>query len=595
MATLSPCAPTPTPTTTTTTITKSFSPFFRTKSKISVLRKPNHCFARRSVSCKATNGDQNDNQSPLSKVDRRNVLLGLGGLYGMAGLGSDPFAFAEPVAPDLSNCNAAELPGGAKPTNCCPPSFTEIIDFKLPPPTNKLRLRPAAHAVDNEYIAKYKKALDLMKALPESDPRSFTQQANVHCAYCNGAYHQVGFPNLDYQVHGSWLFFPFHRYYLYFFEKILGKLIDDPNFAMPFWNWDSPDGMQMPAIYADTKSPLYNQLRNANHQPPTLLDLDYNGRDIASSKQDQISSNLTIMYRQMVSNGKTPDLFFGSPFRAGDDDENGVPGSVENIPHGPVHIWCGDNTQPNFEDMGNFYSAGRDPIFYAHHSNVDRMWSIWKTLGGRRRDLTDPDWLNASFLFYDENAQLVRVKVKDCLDTNKLGYDYQDVDIPWLKSKPTPRRSRLDKLKNAVKSLGVAHAAEGPKVEFPLVLESVIKTAVARPKKSRSKKEKDEEEEVLVIENIVFDKNVPVKFDVYINDEDDLPSGPDKSEFAGSFVNVPHKHGHGKKTKTSLKLGLTDLLEELDADDDETVIVTLIPRFGKGHVKIGGIKIKFAS
>ncbi|KAF7803500.1 polyphenol oxidase, chloroplastic-like [Senna tora] len=41
---------------------------------------------------------------------------------------------------------------------------------------------------------------------------SFTQQANIHCAYCDGAYHQVGFPEMDLQVHNSWLFLPFHRW-----------------------------------------------------------------------------------------------------------------------------------------------------------------------------------------------------------------------------------------------------------------------------------------------------------------------------------------------------------------------------------------------
>lgn len=185
-------------------------------------------------------------------------------------------------------------------------------------------------------------------------------------------------------------------------------------------------------------------------------------------------------------------------FLAGDEADPGA-GSVENIPHGPVHIWTGDNTQPNIEDMGNFYSAGRDPIFFAHHSNVDRMWTIWKTLGGKKRtDFTDPDWLDAAFLFYDENAQLVRVKVRDCLDNRRLGYVYQDVEIPWLKSKPTPRKL----VKKIAKKLGVAHAAETPKnvpvVQFPLTLDKVVTTLVPRPKKKRSKKEKEEEEEVIL-------------------------------------------------------------------------------------------------
>ncbi|XVE87997.1 hypothetical protein DITRI_Ditri19aG0033200 [Diplodiscus trichospermus] len=140
----------------------------------------------------------------------------------------------------------------------------------------------------------------------------------------------------------------------------------------------------------------------------------------------------------MVAN-KTASLFLGKPYRAGDKPSQGA-GALQNVRHTPIHKWCGDRTQPHDEDMGNIYSAGRDPLFYSHHSNVDRMWSIWKSLPGKKRnDFTDLDWLDASFVFYDENANLVRAKVRDCLDTKTLGYDYQRVDIPWLSV--TPRES----------------------------------------------------------------------------------------------------------------------------------------------------------
>ncbi|KAM3750139.1 hypothetical protein ACB098_04G014800 [Castanea mollissima] len=582
----------------------SLSPFFPKKTHLSKLPKRIHHLAPSVVSCKAQNDDQKgqQQQSPLEMFDRRDVLIGLGGLYGATNLyNDDPFAMAAPVsAPALTKCSKADLPAGAKPVNCCPPSSTKIIDFKRPPQNSPLRVRPAAHLVDKEYIAKYSQAIKLMKALPANDPRNFTQQANVHCAYCDGAYDQVGFPDLEVQVHNSWLFYPFHRYYLYFYEKILGKLIDDPTFALPFWNWDSPSGMKMPAMLADPKSPLYDTYRNAKHQPPTLLDLDYSGTDESTRSQDQLSSNLTVMYRQMVSNGKNPKLFFGNAYRAGSDPDPGA-GSIENIPHGPLHLWCGDTTQPNLEDMGNFYSAGRDPIFFSHHSNVDRMWTIWKTLGGKKRsDPKDKDWLNTTFLFYDENAQAVRVKVKDCLEPTNLNYVYQDVEIPWLKSKPKPRKSKTKKVAKLFQlggGVGVAQAAEtsSSSVKFPVVLDKVISTVVSRPKKKRSKDEKEDEEEVLVVEGIQFERDAAVKFDVYVNDEDDSPSRPDKTEFAGSFVNVPHRHNHTKKMNTCLNLGITELLEDLDAEDDDSVVVTLVPRFGKGLATIGGIKIEFVS
>ncbi|XP_004303397.1 PREDICTED: polyphenol oxidase, chloroplastic-like [Fragaria vesca subsp. vesca] len=589
---------------TTIPTSNSLSSLSQNSSHISLVQNSKPSFIRSSrIICKCTSSNQNPSDehkhSHQTNLDRRNVLIGLGGLYGV-GLGSaDPFAFAKPVAPpDLSKCGAADLPPGATPINCCPPISDKIVDFTFPS-SSPLRVRPAAHAVDQAYIDKYSKAIELMKALPDSDPRSFSQQADIHCAYCDGAYDQVGFPDLELQIHQSWLFYPFHRYYLYFYEKILGKLIDDPTFALPFWNWDSPPGMKLPALFADPKSPLYNELRNANHQPPTLLDLDWNLTDTPTTEADQISSNLKIMYRQMVSNAKKQQLFFGTAYRAGTDPSPGS-GSIESTPHGPVHVWTGDNTQPNYEDMGNFYSAARDPIFFSHHSNVDRMWSVWKTLGATNKDITDPDWLDTGFLFYDENAQLVRVKVRDCLDSKKLGYVYQDVDIPWLTSKPTPRRSKLAK---TAKAVGVARAAtSGPKVvgrgDFPIKLDSKISTVVKRPKqKKRSKKEKEDEEEILVIGGIEFEKDTAVKFDVYVNDleDDDEPGKPDDSEFAGSFVNVPHKHKDKKKkkTKSCLRLGLTDLLEDLGAEDDESVVVTLVPRYGTKSLKIDTIKIEF--
>ena len=60
----------------------SLSPFFPKKTQLSKLAKHNHHLAPRVVSCKAQNDDQNgqEQQSPLENFDRRDVLIGLGGL-----------------------------------------------------------------------------------------------------------------------------------------------------------------------------------------------------------------------------------------------------------------------------------------------------------------------------------------------------------------------------------------------------------------------------------------------------------------------------------------------------------------------------------
>ncbi|KAG8078187.1 hypothetical protein GUJ93_ZPchr0007g5030 [Zizania palustris] len=349
-------------------------------------------------------------------------------------------AGGRPIVTDLLHCGKPTLPANALPPyQCCPPMPTsDPVDFRLPDPSEPLRTRRPAHVAGADYMAKYERAIALMKALPRSDPRSFYQQANVHCAYCTGAYRQVGYPELSVQIHFSWFFFPFHRAYIYFFERIAGKLLGDPGFALPFWSWDVPEGMRLPVAFANASSPLYDPLRNPRHAPPKLVDLDFSRREKNYTDEQQIQYNLRIMYNQMITNSPSASLFYGQPLRAGEADMPG-PGPMEIYPHNTMHLWAGDLSLPNVENMGAYYSAGRDPVFYTHHANIDRLWDTWCNITrGDQRHLvfTDPDWLESSFLFYDEEARLVRITVRDVLNIDKLRYAYDKVDIPWLNARP---------------------------------------------------------------------------------------------------------------------------------------------------------------
>ncbi|KAL3508863.1 hypothetical protein ACH5RR_028264 [Cinchona calisaya] len=281
------------------------------------------------------------------------------------------------------------------------------------------------------------------------------------------------------------------------------------------------------------------------------------------------------MYKQMITQSTTPIAFFGKLFRAGDASDPGA-GSIETTPHNNVHRWVGDPDESHGENMGSFYSAGRDPVFYCHHANVDRMWNLRNSLGGQ--NINDSDWLNSSFYFYNEEAKPVRVFVKDCLATKLLGYNYQTVDIPWLNSTPKAHRTGA-----------TLPSAPTPGEVFPTTLEKTITVAVKRPKKQRTKKEKQKSEEVLDIFGIEYNIGEFVKFDVYINEDNPEDSGPERTELLGSFINVPH--GHSMISTTSKSFALTEVLEELGADNYETILVTLVPK--SSTVTIKGLKIKF--
>lgn len=535
------------------------------------------------ISCNASKKNNPENlQAVGGNLDRRDLLLGIGGFYGAAAnLLSVPPASATPITgPDLSKCTTGTDLNTNQPldVNCCPPLSAEAIDYKLPHFT-KLRLRPAAHLAGKEYYAKFERAIALMKALPPDDPRNFMQQANVHCAYCNLTYQQTGDEKLQLQIHNCWHFFPWHRWYLYFYERILGKLIDDPTFALPFWNWDNPDAAILPEVFFEKHSSLYDARRNPNHLPPATVDLGY-AADSPTKPKKIPHNNLSILYSEMVRTKKLQD-FYGAEYVVGTAPSPG-PGSVERGSHIAVHAWVGENTT-GAEDMGNFYSTARDPIFFSHHANVDRLWTVWRGLrGSKPKEFDNHDWLNADFLFYDEHAQLVRVKVGDTLDNQKLGYVYQDVELPWVKKRPLARfkKSKVAKLYKA-------------ETVFPVKLDKVVKVVVDRPKKSRSEKEKEREEELLVIEGIEVETGKFVKFDVFVNEEEEKHDEVDKAEYVGCYSQLPHKNS--SKVKAKIRLGLSEVLEDLDVEDDDKVLVSLVPKAGGEEITIGGVKIVYDS
>src|SRR5205807_6075343 len=76
--------------------------------------------------------------------------------------------------------------------------------------------------------------------------------------------------------------------------------------------------------------------------------------------------------------------------------------------HDSVHGWVGG-------DMGIIATAAYDPIFWAHHTMVDRLWSLWQS---RHASPGPPPDTYAIPLGFGT------LEVADVLDTKRLGYDY---------------------------------------------------------------------------------------------------------------------------------------------------------------------------
>jgi len=287
-----------------------------------------------------------------------------------------------------------------EPQNCAGPK-PPATPLKWTPDANPILPRLSAStlgAADATKLTSAYAALRNLAASQPDDPRGWLQQGDKHCWNCGGGLDgQAGE-----EIHGGWLFFPWHRAFLYFHERILGSLINDQSLRLAYWDWDNAAHRAIPSAWATPNSPsnaLWNPIRSAvagNQAPDSLV-----GTPIINQ----------------ILGASTFAAFGGSSSTAG---------SLENGPHGGIHIWCGDTTQQSAAaDMGLLDTAAQDPLFFAHHANIDRLWNVWLGASASHKNPTSTAWLKHKFTFWDEQKRWVSITVADVINmSSNLRYTY---------------------------------------------------------------------------------------------------------------------------------------------------------------------------
>ncbi|MGD9923424.1 MAG: tyrosinase family protein, partial [Pseudorhodoplanes sp.] len=122
-------------------------------------------------------------------------------------------------------------------------------------------------------------------------------------------------------------------------------------------------------------------------------------------------------------------------------------GLPESGGHSGMHNYVGG-------DMADLNRAARDPCFYSHHANVDRMMELWKrNIRGSNsswRAESGP-WLNTTFTFRFDNKRVYAYRVRDLLDTEtvadadgvRLAYTYDNIGAPGAVASSVPAPSVL--------------------------------------------------------------------------------------------------------------------------------------------------------
>jgi hypothetical protein len=311
----------------------------------------------------------------------------------------------------------------------------------------------------------------------------------------------VGTPQPQWSTcqHGSFFFLAWHRMYLYYFEKILQaavrQAIGNPSyvFGLPFWNYGIPANRVLPLPLrspANNTNPLYVAQRTSNCNSGAQC-------VSAADASDTVAMGLIPFCScsggscAPCTTGISSTQSFGGGFIPAPNHSANVPGALEIWPHAQVHNAVGGNTGW----MSYFECAARDPVFWLHHANIDRLWQVWlNKLGGRKNPISNTTWAKQTFTFFDENKQPVNLTGCQILNmATQLNYKYEGVAVSNIQlcaaavapeAAPPPAAPPKTLAASAAAETRLGSAPVNVKVALPAEVGAHVKSLAAAPPKA---------------------------------------------------------------------------------------------------------------
>jgi tyrosinase len=258
----------------------------------------------------------------------------------------------------------------AVPTTDRPPAA--VVDRE---PQTLLRVRPNVEQSDIPALAG---AYKQMQALPEGDNRGWVYWGEFHGYNRYDCWHQGNQGGRHYPYD---LFLPWHRAYMLYFELEAMKFGAPP---LPWWDWTSATSHQVGIPTPFTKEPPLESgpvPRGLRTNPPR-----------------------TTRHPGSPAQLPSPQVIEGILALPSFEDFSS---QLQNV-HNFVHGWVGG-------DMGTIVASAFDPLFWAHHAMIDRLWYLWQVKHGVNN--IPPNYLSLVLAPWS-------LTVKDVLSVGGLGYTY---------------------------------------------------------------------------------------------------------------------------------------------------------------------------
>lgn len=196
-------------------------------------------------------------------------------------------------------------------------------------------------------------------------------------------------------------FLPWHREFLRRFEEEMRRASGNPTITLPYWDWTESDSVAkiftddflggdgdpddiyfvktgpfrkglwtMAATYDDTDDEWDDDIDEEARLSPEGLQrrFDYEEEEASLPVADDVADLLI-----------TPRMYDTAPYDPSSDPRLSMRNYLEGFRpdepdnrglHNAVHIWVGGDMQSA--------SSPNDPVFFLHHTNIDRLWHQWQ-------------------------------------------------------------------------------------------------------------------------------------------------------------------------------------------------------------------------
>ena len=309
------------------------------------------------------------------------------------------------------------------------------------------RVRKNWYDLTDDEVKTFHKALDYMRnKYPLQDPLQWDNYAKIHALHCTE-------PTPDHPpVHWSWNFLPWHTGYLYFTERILANIlttvykIDGNKFAMPYWEWSFQRGMpntrereargwaspyfgynpKLENMVNDDGLGFDNSALYDGNRAPTIQRSQMDPRnEFSQDSKDHVIETLNYMSPQYLNLMLAApwDAFMGLDY-TGQRTQQGL---LEQGPHNDGHDWVGTRFGKN-RTMGTLRTAAADPIFYAHHANIDRIYTLYNT--PMPQDAAHANFGKQSYNFLDVDGSTITMTVSEIITKIKPKVTYTPGYVP---------------------------------------------------------------------------------------------------------------------------------------------------------------------